>query len=262
MENTNSRNIRLNLVANDIDYMKSLVENIQLLRTHNGWSVRVLAERADMSFDTLQNFLKGKSKDCNLSTVVKLSRAFGVSMDELVGAKTIEDDTRKTIAMASHLNEHHRYVIRWFAKHQYLLHADSTKGNKQISVLLPECEHGHLKSTTLTEPMSIAHLQPSIKSEAYLGLKIPCDHYEPWYMKDEILLLGAHREGQNGEKCVVSKDGNLYICKKNIRIENGKKIINYMSVINGKLLFNYEDIDDRIGYVIGFLHPDESWGIR
>ena len=88
MENLKFKNVHLNLVANDKDYMKSLIENIQMLSTHHGWSVRALAEKAEMSTETLQTFLKGKSKDCNLSTVVKLSRAFGVSMDELVGAET------------------------------------------------------------------------------------------------------------------------------------------------------------------------------
>ena len=262
MENLKFKNVHLNLVANDKDYMKSLIENIQMLRTHHGWSVRALAEKAEMPTETLQTFLKGKSKDCNLSTVVKLSRAFGVSMDELVGAETISAPTRQTIAMSRQLKEHHRYVIRMFAKHQYLLHGEVPPNSKQISVLTPDCEHGHLKSTHLCEAINVDHLQPAIKSEVCLGLKIPCDHYEPHYLQDEILLLGAHREGQNGERCVISKDGYLYICKKRITFVNGVKTIDYMSVINGKLLFNFKEIDDRVGYVIGFLNPDGSWGSR
>lgn len=249
-------------MSDNKDYMKCLIENIQTLRTHYGWSVRVLAEKADMPTETLQTFLKGKSKDCNLSTVVKLSRAFNVSMDELTGAETISAATRQSIAMSRQLKEHHRYVIRMFAKHQYLLHADVPPGSKQISVLTPDCVHGHLKSTHLCEAVNIDHLPPSIKSEAYLGVKIPCEHYEPHYLQDEILLLGAHREGQNGERCVISKDGNLYICKKRITYKDGKKIIDYMSVINGKLLFNFNEIDDRVGYVIGFLNPDSTLGSR
>ena len=27
-------------------------------------------------------------------------------------------------------------------------------------------------------------------------------------------------------------------------------------------MFDYEEIDDKIGYVVGFLYPDESWGER
>lgn len=262
MKNTKINTGIPNLVSGNENYMHSLVENIQTLRIHHGWSVRVLSEKADMSFDTLQNFLKGKAKDCNLSTVVKISKAFGVSMDELVGAGTIEEETKRVIAMGRRLNEHHRYVIRMFAKHQYLLHGEAPAGCKQISVLMPDCQHGHLKSTQLTEAVKIDHLQPSVKSEVCLGLKIPCDHYEPHYLQDEILLLGAHREGQNGERCVISKDGYLYICKKRITFVNGIKTIDYMSVINGKLLFNFNEIDDRVGYVIGFLNPDGSWGTR
>lgn len=251
-----------NLISNDENYMKSLVDNIQMLRIHNGWSVRVLSEKADLSFDTLQNFLKGKAKDCNLSTVVKLARAFNVSIDEIVGAGTIEEETKKVISMARRLKEHHRYTIRWFAKHQYLLHAEVPATSKQISVLLPECNHGHLIATNVTEPLNIDHLAPSVRSEVCLGLRIPCDHYEPFFMADETILLGAHRDGVNGEKCVISKDGNLYICKKKIDFIDGKKNIKYMSLFDGNLLFNFADIDDRLGYVIGFLHPDGTWGAR
>lgn len=221
-----------------------------------------LAEKADIPFSTLRTFLYGGSTDCKLSTAVKIAHAFGISIDELVGAETIEAETRNTIAMSRILKEHHRYVIRMFAKHQFLLHSEVPATSKQISVLLPDCQHGHLKTTNLSEALNIDHLPPSIKSEVCLGFKIPCKHYEPHFFRDEILLIGAHREGLNGEKCVVSKDGNIYICKKNILTVSGKKVINYMSLINGKLLFNYDDIDDRIGYVIGFLSPDGELGVR
>lgn len=221
-----------------------------------------LAEKADIPFSTLRTFLYGDSTDCKLSTAIKIAHAFGISIDELVGAETIEAETRNTIAMSRILKEHHRYVIRMFAKHQFLLHSEVPATSKQISVLLPDCQHGHLKTTNLSEALNIDHLPPSIKSEVCLGFKIPCKHYEPHFFRDEILLIGAHREGLNGEKCVVSKDGNIYICKKNILTVSGKKVINYMSLINGKLLFNYDDIDDRIGYVVGFLSPDGELGVR
>ena len=263
MKDKKLKNVRLNLVSNDQNYMKSMIENVGILRTYYGWSVRVLAEKADMSFDTLQNFLKGKAKDCTLSTAVKLARAFGISLDELVGAKTIEDATRTTIAMAAQLDEHHRYVIRLFAKHQYLLHSDAPDDSKQISMLLPECNHGNLKTTNITEALNIDHLRPTAKAEACLALKIPCRHYEPYYLKDEILVLGAHRAGVNNERCVISKGGNMYICIKKIENINGQTKIYYISLIDGHtVLFTSDEIDDRIGYVIGFLYPNGEWGAR
>lgn len=261
MENQKNKNIRMNLVSKPDNWIEAFRENVGMLRYHYGWSVHTLALKVDMSENTLNNFLKGKTKDCDQSMAIKLARAFNVTVDELIGAGTMDPETRECVAMAGQLKPYHRYVIRSYVKHQYLLHSEEAS-NKQISVMLPDCQHGFMKHTNITEALSVGHLPPQIKSEVCLGVKIPCSHYEPHFMPGETLLLGAHREGFNNEKCVVSKDGNLYICIKKIKIENGIRKINYFSIINGKQLFNYEDIDDRIGYLIGFLDPDGELGVR
>lgn len=261
MEDTKNKNFRMNLVIKPDNWIEAFRENVGILRYHYGWSVHTLAMKSDMSESTLKSFLNGKTKDCDQSMTIKLARAFNITVDELIGAGTMDPETRECVAMAGQLKPYHRYVIRSYVKHQYLLHSEETS-NKQISVMLPDCQHGFMKHTNITESLSVGHLPPQIKSEVCLGVKIPCSHYEPHFMPGETLLLGAHREGFNNEKCVVSKDGNLYICTKKIKIENGIRKINYFSIINGKQLFNYEDIDDRIGYLIGFLEPDGELGIR
>ena len=38
--------------------------------------------KADMSEDTLGTLINGKNKDCNMSTVIKIAKALGVSLDE------------------------------------------------------------------------------------------------------------------------------------------------------------------------------------
>ena len=120
--------------------------------------------------------------------------------------------------------------------------------------MLPDCQHGFMKHTNITESLSVGHLPPQIKSEVCLGVKIPCSHYEPHFMPGETLLLGAHREGFNNEKCVVSKDGNLYICTKKIKIENGIRKINYFSIyfynVRGLLLSALQTSDMYSLYTI------------
>lgn len=263
MKSEKIKNIRLNLVSKSENYMENFRENIGLLRAYYGWSVRVLAEKANMSEDTLQNFLRAKAKDCNLSTAVKLARAFGVSVDELIGARTIEKETLETIAMASALKEHHRYVIRAHVKHLYKLHGDVPKTSKQISVMLPECQQGYLKTTNVAEALNIDHLTPGTRSRTFMGLRIPCSHYEPFYMQNEILLLGADRDWLNNERCVVTHSGNIYICVKRISVDDGVRTVKYLSLMDGRnVLFDSSEIDDKIGYIIGFCHPDGTWGIR
>lgn len=71
--------------------------------------------------------------------------------------------------------------------------------------------------------------------------------------------------------CVITQGGNYYLCIKRIEIIDGKKKVSYISLMDGhSKLFNRDEIDDKIGYVVGFLEPDEpgnpnttySWGIR
>ena len=263
MKNEKNTNIFLNLVSNDENYMDSLIENIQMLRTHYGWSVRVLSEKADIPYDPLQTFLKGKAKDCNLSKIVKLAKVFNVSIDELIGCGTIEPETKQVIAMGRSLDEHVRKVIKVYAKHQYFIHQNRNAEAKKISVITPECIDRRLKRTSLgDEVVELNKLTRGTQEKVSFGIKIPCDHYEPYFLKDEIVLLGYDREGENNETCVISSHGYIYICKKKIQFVNGKKEINYIAITNKKKIFSWDEIDDRFGYVVGFLHPNGELGIR
>lgn len=263
MKRDKLKKIPLKYTSDSKKYMDAFRKNIDLYIDEKVMTLKEISETADIPFSTLSNFLYGDSTDCKLSTAVKLARAFGVSIDELVGAETIDKETRECVSMSRNLQDHHRYVISSFVRHQCLLHGETPEKSKQISVLLPECRSGHLKTTAASEALNVDHLSPDIKTKVCLGLHIPCKHYEPHFMRDEILLLAADRDGANGETCVVSQGGNYYIVRKKIAFDNGIKQIKYISIIDNKsVLFTGGEIDDKIGYVIGFLNPDGSWGKR
>lgn len=258
------------MVSNPDNWMDAFRQNIGILRTYYGWSVRETAERADMSENTLQNIVKGKTKDVDQSITIKLARAFKLSVDELIGAKTIEEETQRTIAMSRKLKPHHRKVIRMYAKHQYIMHGENEPHIKYITVLCPLCRNRHLKTTLADEKLCIDFLAKPTQEKISMGIKIPCDHYEPNFLQGEILLLGYDREVENGEMCVISSGGNLYICIKKIQFIDGIKEVNYIAITNKKKIFSFDDVDDKLGYVVGFLEPDEpdneetsySWGER
>ena len=262
MENEKNTNIYLKLVSNHDNYMSSLRDNIGLLRTEKKWSVRVLAEKANMSEDTLNTFLKGTSKDCNLSTVVKLARALGVTIDELVGAGTMSDGTREYVERTRVMPQHFVNLARSYIRHIYNLWIKKIGPEPRI-VMLPECRNGHLQTTNVTELIDISHLQREVVNRVAHGLKIPCDHYEPYFFKEEIILLAVDRDGQDGEMCVISHNGEYYIVRKKMYILNGQKKWKYMSLFTEKE-FLKEEIEDKLGYIVGFLNADKehSWGIR
>lgn len=250
------------LVSNPTNYTDSLRTNIFHLMEMRDLSLRELSEKADMPFETLKSFLYGDSRDCKLSTAVKLARAFEISIDELVGAETISSLSRQSLAMCRNMPDYVVYLIRSFIRHQYLLQSQFDKNSINIPVLLPECQNGYLQTTNITDTVCIDHLTNSLKAKICIGIKIPCEHYEPFYMPNEILLLAADRDGQHNERCVVSYKGNIFIAKKIFYIDNGEKKFKYVSLLDGKNEILPYDIDDKFGYVVGYLNPDGSWGVR
>lgn len=250
------------LVSNPQNYVESFRKNIFTLLELHDLSLRELSEKADMPFETLKSFLYGDAKDCKLSTAVKISRAFNVSIDEIVGAETINKMSRESLYMCHNLPDYVVYLIRSFIRHQYKIHSHFDEKSVNIPVLLPECANGYLLTTNITDTVCIDHLTNNLKSKIALGIKIPCDHYEPHYMPNEIVLLAADRDGLNGEKCVVSYKGNYFFAIKRSYIENGEKKWKYISMMDSTTEVLKSDIDDKIGYVVGYLNPDNSWGVR
>lgn len=250
------------LVSNPTNFIDSFRKNIFHLMDTRDLSLRELSEKADMPFETLKSFLYGNAKDCKLSTAVKIATAFEISIDELVGAETIHPLSRQSLAMCRKMPDYVVYLIRSFIRHQYQLQSQCDVNSVNIPVLLPECQNGYLQTTNITETVCIDHLTNGLKSKICIGLKVPCEHYEPFYMPNEIVLLAADRDGQHNERCVVSYRGNFFFAKKIFYIENGEKKFKYVSLIDGKNEILPKDIDDKLGYVVGFLNPDGSWGIR
>lgn len=264
------KKLSLELSSDRNDYITAFKHNIDLFIKQKDITMAEICNLADMNPSTLSSFLYGDAKDCKLSTAVKLARALNISIDELVGAETIEEETRKVIAMSRNLKEHHRKVIRMYAKHQYLMHGENEPDIKYISILEPICKNGHMKTTIVNKMCCIKDLAKPTQEKVGMGIKIPCDHYEPHFLKGEIILLGFDREGENNEMCVISSQGNIYICIKKIQFVDGKKEVNYIAITNKKKIFSYDSIDDRFGYVVGWLEPDDaddenttySWGER
>ncbi len=262
MENKKNKNLNEKLVSNPTNFVESFRSNIFYLMEERDFSLRELAEKADMPFETLKSFLYGNSKDCKLSTAVKIATAFGISIDEVVGANTIAPLTRESLAMCRSMPDYVVYLIQSFIRHQYTLQSQITEGSIHIPLLLPECQNGYLQTTNVTDTVCIDHLTNALKSKICIGIKIPCEHYEPFYMPGDIILLAVDRDGLHNERCVLSYRGHYFLARKIFYVENGQKKAKYVSLLDGKNEILPKDIDDKIGYIVGFLNPDGSWGIR
>lgn len=256
--------IALNFTSNrnTDNFMYYLRKNLDMLIAEKDITYSNLAEAAGISVSTLNTLMNGNSKDCNVSTIIKLARALNVTIDELVGAGTMSDGTRECVSRCRVMPVHFVNLARSYIRHIYTLWTKEN-GEEPRLVMQPECRRGHLQTTNVTTTVDISHLQRSTISRVAHGLLIPCDHYEPHFLKGEIILLAVDRDGQDGEICVISHDGEYYIVRKKMYIVDGQKKWKYMSLFTEKE-FLKEEIEDKLGYVVGFLNADEehSWGIR
>jgi len=64
--------------------MTMYLKNLKKLREKKGWSQEKLAREADISYNALIKIERGRIKNPKLETLIKLAKALGVSIDELI----------------------------------------------------------------------------------------------------------------------------------------------------------------------------------
>ncbi len=60
-------------------------KRLKELRKERNWTQQELAQKADLSFNAVTKIEQGAAKHPTLKTLIKLSEAFGIGIDELVG---------------------------------------------------------------------------------------------------------------------------------------------------------------------------------
>lgn len=258
------KELSANLVTEENgNYMDSFRKNLIMYLNQPEITISELSEISGVSYSTLNSIIYGKrAKDVHLSTVFSLANALNVSMDELVGAGTMEDKMRESVRIVRSLPEYSIYLIRYFIRHQKKLYQNLDRKKKYISLAQPQIINGMIATTNAVTSLCIDQLPPNIQSKAYLGIKMPCDFYMPYYLPGEIILIASDREAVEEERCVVTSTGSINIVIKKHIIENGVKKWKYCPLMNQDKLLPDNIIDDKIGYIIGHMNPDGSFGIR
>lgn len=89
MKKDRIKEISTHLSVNRVNYMLSFRGNLHEFLNEPDMTVYKLADEANLPYSTLNSLLYGNSNDTKLSTAVALARAFGISVDELVGCGTM-----------------------------------------------------------------------------------------------------------------------------------------------------------------------------
>lgn len=238
-------NLSKELSADQNDYMLAFRNNLFMYLEQKDITLKDIAEAADIPFSTLNTFLYGNSKDIKLSTVVKLSHALNVSIDELVGAETISDELRYCIAKYRNLPKSDQYLVRWYISYMETLNRQNKRRN--VSVMVLECnEHGNMKITTNYKKVDVSNINEEYRHKLFFGITMPCEHYMPKYSPYDILLVANDRDPKPNETSLVRIADNLILLKR--KHENNE--VKYYSLRDNKFRYNENEIDQLIGYVV------------
>ena len=246
MEKEKLKELSLKLSSDSNDYMSAFRKNLFMYVDEKDITIKEISETADIPFSTLNSFLYGKTNDVKLSTAVKLARALKISIDELVGAETISDISRESIAICRNLPDNALYLIRWYIRYIDSLNKKNEPHRRYVSVMELECNHnGNLKITTNYRHIDITEIGEEYRSKVFFGITMPCEHYMPTYSPYDILLIANDRNAKTNENVLIRTDGNLFLAKR--KIENG--IAKYYSIRDGKFRLDEDNVDEVIGYI-------------
>ena len=246
LEKEKLKKISKNLSANRDDFISAFRHKLFMYIDEKDITIKDISEKANVPFSTLNSFLYGDSKDIKLSTAVKLARALNVSIDELIGAETINEVSRESIAICRNLPNNALYLIRWYIRYIDSLNKKNEPHRRYVSIMELECNHnGNLKITTNYRHIDITDIGEEYRSKVFFGITIPCEHYMPTYSPYDILLIANDRNAKINENVLIRTDGNLFIAKR--KVENG--IVKYYSIRDGKFRLSEDEVDEVIGYI-------------
>lgn len=239
------REISKKLIVNRVDYMSALRHNIFAYVDDKDITLKDIADSAKISYSTLNSLLYGGSNDVKLSTTIGLARALGLSLDELVGAETINSKTSDSLRICRTLPENDVFLVRWFIRYLKSLCKMDEIGKQYISVAQIECENGNLKLTSDYVRVDVSGIDKNIRSKAFFGMTMPCENYMPVYSPYDILLIANDRLPHINENALIRIDKYLYLARREVK----GGIAKFFSIRDGKFRIDEKDVSEVIGYV-------------
>lgn len=239
-----------NVEKNVNPHTQNMVNHIQQYMSEHNMSASAFAEKADMSFNTLQSILY-KKKDCRVETAIAISKVLGIGMDEMLNTGSMPDATLLSIKKTRSLSEHRRLLVRRYIDLQCTMEKleQGTK-SKNVIVMNLDYVNDHLCLTDDFCTVDISDMSEDIKPLVFRGMRIPCTEYIQFYRENDILLLGAERKPRSRERCVILYFNRVFIVQRDY--QDG--VWGYKSIRNSEIFITEDEIDYYFGYVIAVKH--------
>ena len=204
----------MNQNSNKITNKNIMVENINRLLYQKNWSIRQLADEAELPYESVKKLVGGKVNNPTIYTISKVCDALNCSIDK----KSLPPRVFNLLV-----------EIAYFESRI----ADYNKSHKTdcISVLTPTgyVQDGMVFDSISTNIVNISAYKKDFGDIVLCGIKIVGRNLSPTYFDNDILLIGKDRFPESGETGIFLIGNKVYIRKyiPGIRLElapiNGDK---------------------------------------
>ena len=164
-----------------------MVENINRLLYQKNWSIRQLADEAELPYESVKKLVGGKVNNPTIYTISKVCDALNCSIDYILGRSVINTIDKKSLPPR---------VFNLLVEIAYFESriADYNKSHKTdcISVLTPTgyVQDGMVFDSISTNIVNISAYKKDFGDIVLCGIKIVGRNLSPTYFDNDIFLIG------------------------------------------------------------------------
>jgi len=196
----------------------NLKNNINHFLFLNNWSLKTLSVRSDIPYDSLKKLVNGKIANPSLNSLLKLSNAFGCSLDHLVSSNSPSASKNASTSSIdiSHLPERSITLLSCIAHFEKQLTIEnSISGTDLVPVFIPtgRMHDGMFFDSMYTKTIDVSGYINLFNEEIMCGIEITNESLHPTYLKDDILLISRNRLPIYGETGIFIINNKIHIRK-------------------------------------------------
>lgn len=198
-----------------------IADRLKEAMTIKNVTLNQLADKTNISLNTLQNLYYAKNVSPRSETIYKVCKALDITADYLIGLTKYDKNELELLTNYQKCGRHGRDFLLVISRFEadYTTFLRQRKDNRHtVNCLVPD---GHEADGFEYTTCSIEQIE-TVFEDAFMAIKITTDNFIPSFMRGDIIAL-ADRYPKQGEKAVYYKDGRAYF--REYSYENGKVIL-------------------------------------
>lgn len=192
----------------------SFSQRVLTLLKENGMTKAALAKESGIPYTTLDSMLKRDSDTARLTTIFRIARALGTSVEDLVfdegGGEAISPDEKRVLDLYALLDDRGKDTVLSLLEREA---GHSRAGKKSFPIYDSPAAAGRGEPVFSEDKTVFTVRDGEIPEDADFGVRISGDSMEPFFSDGDIAYVARADRLRSGEIGVFLLNGESY-CKK------------------------------------------------